>query len=377
MFFQQNRPPAKAILRIPSWKVKHPSRSLHYGQDCERLHHLSLLTDPSPLSDKSDAVNRSQHRTRLQIAADISPDAASPHVDMTLSAIRKGSRHTSQTCASSTLAFSRGPFWNDFTLWRVLLVLLPGTCLGGAGHVVTVTKQVRSWCGACNSAYMSRMFWGWSNLWILQPSSWGSHFISPLIAILAVDADMLWIPGCTAKTWTILFLMVGSGWGEVGTTWSHLEVWAQMCKPWAYPLQAPGMHWKGWTTPRKKSHEINHFQINIRENMRRNLHVGIYGFSFLRVRRNQIFPRSAQAIPFKVHASRSWSFRNNWRQTHAPAILYHQVCLHLVLPQHHPCFCRVGILWSEVSGRKRGQSFQHFWELFKPWSSRLLGDLPG
>ena len=53
MFFQQNRPRAKAILRIPSWKVKQPHRRPHLGQDCERLHHPSsseLLQNSSNLS---------------------------------------------------------------------------------------------------------------------------------------------------------------------------------------------------------------------------------------------------------------------------------------------------------------------------------------
>ena len=41
MFFQLNLLRAKAILRIPSWNVKHPPRRPHNGQNCERLHHPS------------------------------------------------------------------------------------------------------------------------------------------------------------------------------------------------------------------------------------------------------------------------------------------------------------------------------------------------
>ena len=53
MFFQLNLPRAKAILRIPSWKVKHPPRRLHNGQNCEELHHPSspgILQNSSNLS---------------------------------------------------------------------------------------------------------------------------------------------------------------------------------------------------------------------------------------------------------------------------------------------------------------------------------------
>ena len=51
MFFQPNRPRTKAILRTPSWEVKHPSRRLYYVRDCERLHHPSSSRDLTAFLD--------------------------------------------------------------------------------------------------------------------------------------------------------------------------------------------------------------------------------------------------------------------------------------------------------------------------------------